>query len=275
MMKRILLIAAACLLAYACVGQKEDPDPVVDPVVTPEPDPEPDPEPEPGPEPEPEVKPYFRRSLLLDFTGTWCVNCPRMEVAIGEIRTARPDRIVPVAVHYADAMKSDAGNALVKRFGVKAYPSAVIDLDPESLVTVTSPELLLSHVDRLLEARPEAAGIRVESTLSEGKLRAHVAATPVREGDYSLHLAVLEDGIVAAQTGGEKDEVHDHVLRQWIDSEVFAACAAGAEIAFDVETPCAEGMRLVAIVCRDGLVDNVLPCAAGATADFAYENNGL
>ena len=31
-----------------------------------------------------EGKDFFRRSLVLDFTGTWCVNCPKMEAAIEE-----------------------------------------------------------------------------------------------------------------------------------------------------------------------------------------------
>ena len=35
-----------------------------------------------------EGKDYFRRSLVLDFTGTWCVNCPKMEAAIEETMEA-------------------------------------------------------------------------------------------------------------------------------------------------------------------------------------------
>lgn len=269
-MKRILLILLAGLLVFACIGQKEDP--VVEPDPTEQTDPEPEPEPEPDPEPDPEPRPFYRRTLLLDFTGTWCVNCPRMEVAVIEAEEARPDRIVPVAVHYGDAMKTTEGNALVKRFGVKAYPSAVIDLDPESLVTVTSSELLLSHADRLLEARPESAGLKVTSTRTDGKLTADVTVTTVREGHYSLHLILLEDGVVAKQTGGEDNHVHNHILRAWLDGPEFDAGAEAAEQTHRFEAEASEGWRLVALVCREGLVDNVLPSAVGETVDYAYEN---
>ena len=98
-----------------------------------------------------EGKVFFRRSLVLDFTGTWCVNCPKMEAAIEETMEARPGRVIPVSVHcmsvdpmYVKPLSDD----LSGRFGVTAYPSAVVDLDPESLITTSSPELLQSHIAR-------------------------------------------------------------------------------------------------------------------------------
>ena len=158
-----------------------------------------------------EGKDFFRRSLVLDFTGTWCVNCPKMEAALEEAMAARPGRIVPVSVHcmavdpmYVKPLSDD----LVKQFSVKAYPSAVVDMDPESLITTSSPELLLGHVDRLLEARGPAAGIRAESVLDGEYYTLTAEVKAVRDGDLALALLVLEDGTVAAQTGGTKDYVH-------------------------------------------------------------------
>ena len=40
-----------------------------------------------------EGKDFFRRSLVLDFTGTWCVNCPKMEAALEEAMAARPGKV--------------------------------------------------------------------------------------------------------------------------------------------------------------------------------------
>ena len=51
-----------------------------------------------------EGKDFFRRSLVLDFTATWCVNCPRMEAAFAAAMEARPGRLVPVSVHFVDAL---------------------------------------------------------------------------------------------------------------------------------------------------------------------------
>ena len=222
-----------------------------------------------------EGRDFFRRSLVLDFTGTWCVNCPKMEAALEETMEARPGRIVPVSVHcmsidpmYVKPLSDD----LVKRFSVKVYPSAVVDLDPESLITTSSPELLQAHVDRLLEARGPAAGIRAESALDGGAFTLKAEMKAVRDGDYVLAVLVLEDGIVAAQTGGATDHVHQNILRSWTEGEPRhvkeGETAAGT---FTGTVP--EKSRFVVLVLRDGLVDNVIGCAAGASVDWQYEED--
>ncbi|MBR6858457.1 MAG: Omp28-related outer membrane protein [Bacteroidales bacterium] len=220
-----------------------------------------------------EGKDFFRRSLVLDFTGTWCVNCPKMEAAIEETMEARPGRIVPVSVHcmsvdpmYVKPLSDD----LVRKFGVKAYPSAVVDLDPESLITAQSPELLQSHIDRLLEARGPAAGIRVESTVNEGSFTLKAEMKAVRDGTYVLVVLVLEDGTVAAQTGGTTDYVHNNILRSWTEGESLNV-KEGDTASCDFTGTVTAKSRFVVLVLRDGLVDNVIGCAAGGSVDWQYE----
>ncbi|MBQ9192323.1 MAG: Omp28-related outer membrane protein [Bacteroidales bacterium] len=225
-----------------------------------------------------EGKDFFRRSLVLDFTGTWCVNCPKMDTAIEEAMAARPGRLVPVSVHCmaVDPMYlKPLSDNLVKQFGVKAYPSAVVDLDPGSLISQTSSELLLSHVDRLLESRGPAAGLRIESVLDGDKLSVTVESKAVREGEYTLSVILLEDGIVAKQTGADDGDnhVHNHVLRAWADADPVTLQEDGtASMTLDA-TAISGKYRIVAVVSRNGLVDNVMACAAGASADWQYEED--
>jgi thiol-disulfide isomerase/thioredoxin len=222
-----------------------------------------------------EGKDFFRRSLVLDFTGTWCVNCPKMEAAIEESMAARPSRIVPVSVHCmaVDPMYvKPLSDNLVKQFSVKAYPSAVVDLDPESLITTQSPELLLSHVDRLLEARGPAAGIRAESKVEGDQYTLAVEMKAVRDGSYTLAVLVLEDGTVAAQTGGAKHYVHNNILRSWTEGESLTVKEGDKASGTFTGTVTAKS-RCVVLVLRDGLVDNVIGCAAGASVDWQYEED--
>ena len=222
-----------------------------------------------------EGKDFFRRSLVLDFTGTWCVNCPKMEAALEDAMEARPGRIVPVSVHCmaVDPMfVKPLSDDLVKRFSVRAYPSAVVDLDPESLITAASPELLLGHLDRLLEARGPAAGIRAESVVEGDQYTLTVEMKAVRDGSYPLAVLVLEDGTVAAQTGGAKDYVHNNILRSWTEGEPRAVKEGETASGTFTGTVTAKS-RFVVLVLRDGLVDNVVGCAAGASVEWQYEED--
>ena len=263
-MKKWLHILLLLLPMLSCVGQKDDP--IEDPGTE-----------DPGTE-EPggadAGKDFFRRSLVLDFTGTWCVNCPKMETAIAETMEARPGRVVPVSVHcmavdpmYAKPLSDN----LVAQFGVKAYPSAVVDLDAESLISQSSAELLKSHIDRLLEARGAAPGIRIESTLEGENYTVKVEMKAVRDGDYTLAVLLLEDGIVEAQTGGTTDHVHNNVLRSWTGSEPLTGLKEGDTAAFECRGTASGKVRLAALVLRNGLVDNVVTCAVGASAEYQYE----
>ena len=255
------------MLALSCVGQKDDPE--EDPVVVPDPvvpviDPE---------EPQEEGD-YLRRSLILDFTGTWCVNCPKMEAAILDAQTRRPDRLVCISVHCLAADKMAVlplSKDLAARFGVTAYPSAVMDMDGESLVTTSSADLLLAQCDRLLAERPLAAGIKLSSALAGGKATVQIEAKAVRDGAYSLHCVLLEDGIVASQVGGSAEHVHNNVLRVWMDAEASEK-AAGDTIEWSCTAEAAEGWRVVAFVCRGGIVDNVCSCRLGDSIDYKYES---
>ena len=266
-MKKWMIILLCLLPVLSCVGQKDDPEEeLID---------NPQPEPEPEPEPEDEGH-YFRRSLILDFTGTWCVNCPKMQTAINDVKEQRPGRIVVVSVHCLsiDPMTLAAESSdLTKRFGVSAYPSAVVDLDPSSLVSTASAELLLSHCDRLLDARGDACGIRMTSSFAGGSLKVDVEATPVRDGNYSIHLVLLEDGVVAKQTGASDDYVHNDVLRAWLDAPSPYEATAGVPFnaSFTVKGA-TEGMRIAAFVCRDGIADNASSCNAGEQIEYQHEH---
>lgn len=219
-------------------------------------------------------KDYFRRSLVLDFTGTWCVNCPKMQAAIDEVMEARPGRVIPVGVHcMADPMRiKPLCDNLAKQFKVSAYPSAVVDMDPESLITQSSSELLLSHIDRLLEARGPAAGVRIETALEGEELTVTAEMTVVREGDYSLEIILLEDGIVHSQTGGTEDYVHNSVLRQWFTRE-SSPLQEGETGSVSVTATVSGKYRVVALVSRNGIVDNVVQCTAGTSVDYQFEEN--
>ena len=218
-----------------------------------------------------EGKDFFRRSLVLDFTATWCVNCPRMEAAFAAAMEARSGRLVPVSVHFVDAYAVDEGTALVTKFGVSEYPTAVIDMDPSSAFTTTSSELLLSGVDKLLAARPLAGGIRMESG-ADGSVKVEITA--VEAGEYTINVMLLKDGEIAPQTGGETNHVHNNILRQHLKAEaVHLNEEETATKTFSLNIPSGDGFKVVAFMEKGTTVNNVTFCRVGETVDYQYEEN--
>lgn len=199
------------------------------------------------------------QSLVIDFTATWCVNCPRMTLAIEEAMADRPGELVPLCVHFGDALACADGISLVTLFGVQSYPSAVVDMDASSLTTATSKEILLSRIDERKALKKPACTMEVKAVSpSEGKLEASVQVTAVSEGEYRLWVLLVEDGIVAAQTGGSENEVHNHVLRRFLhageDGHPLGTLTEGASASWEssFEGLQLSGCRLVVFLTESG-----------------------
>lgn len=210
---RSLAFAAALLSLNACVGQKDDEEDLDDNGN--------------GPATTEEGAP----GLVLDFTATWCVNCPRMHTAIEEAALERPGTVFPVSIHFHDDMATPDGEALVSRFKIQSYPSLIVNLDASSLMTATAKDLLLARLDATAKGRKAACEISM--TQGEGGAL-EVAVTAKETSTYRLSVLLLEDGIVAPQTGGTADYVHDNVLRavlsESVDGDKLGLLEAGQSI---------------------------------------------
>ena len=175
---RLFLLA---LLATACVGHPADDE---------------DDFPVPGPQDGQPSEEVFAPALVLDFTATWCQNCPRMTSAIEEAMAERPGTIFPVCVHFGDEFSFAEGTALSTLFGVQAYPSAIVNLDKGTLTTATSKDIILARIDAAERKEP----CKIDLSYSEGTLTADITATSA--GTYCLGALLLENGLVAPQKGG-------------------------------------------------------------------------
>lgn len=263
-MKRILLTFIAFSLALAaCVGVHED-----------------DPEPDPVPVIDPEDGSadmgtrFFRRSLVLEYTATWCQYCPNMADAVESAQKARPGRLVEVAVHYADALAAPESDILVNLFKVTSYPTVVLDYDPATLQQRHDPQPMIDHVDSVL---PQAVGgVAIDATVENLAL---VRIKVVRDGIYRVALPVVVDGAVTEQAGYGPGYVNRAVLWTYNgnkDGYKVGALKAGEERTLDIHVPgAAPGVRAVAVLlCEtdDGLrVENVAQCEMGKKIDYRYE----
>ena len=233
MMKRFLIILMAALVS--CVGQKEDPD-------------------------DPETSLWGAdgqaAGIVMDFTATWCVNCPGMKTAIEEASAV--SSFIPICVHFHDDMACEDGKALIDHFGVQAYPSAVMNMDASTLITATSRELIQA---KLAQAGSGKAPCTLDISAEAGG-DVTVKVTAAEDGEYTLSVALVEDGIVAPQTGGSESYVHNAVFRGFLQGNLLGDSLGGlcggsqVQRSFFVPPGASDNYRIVAYVCHGGIVNS-------------------
>lgn len=258
----LLILIILSLFCGACVGvHEDDPEPVV-PVIDPE-----DGSADIGTR-------FFRRALALEFTGAWCQYCPNMADALQGALQARPGRLVEVAVHYADALEAPETKALVKRFGVTAFPTMVLDLDPSTAFQKHESQPMIMYVDSWSGAA--ACGIAVDAT-EEGVVRVQVKAAEA--GTYRVAAALVRDGDVTEQAGYGPGYVNRAVLLGFLSSDegdVLGPMQGEEErSAVFQAVGAAKGLRVVSWAIREttsGLrAVNAVQCSIGNKKDYRYE----
>ena len=231
----------------------------------------------------PEGDRYLRKSLVLDFTATWCVNCPAMAQAISGAAALSGGRIEKIAVYYLDDLQVPAGSALARRFGVQALPHVVSGLDPALVTSVASPDVIYFHNKSVLEQSTPAWGIAVSSTLSGADLNFDIEVASAGDGAFTLGVALVEDGIVASQTGASDDYVHNCVLRSLLHKtapseglgDALGQMSEGEKktVSFDATIAGSPSATRIVVYLLDdaGRLNNVVSCVAGESLPFAYE----
>lgn len=230
-MKKYLLILLCALVS--CVGQKEDP--------------------EDGTTPGETTPVGTVAGIVLDFTATWCVNCPRMTTAIEEAAAEQP--LIPICIHFQDDFMNNQGKELIGHFGVEAYPSAVVNMSKESLTTTTSKELIVAKLKTIGAMIP--APLLEAELLQDGTVRVKVTAGG--EGAYTVSAAILEDSLVAPQTGAGENYVHNNVFRGFLQENLLGdplgQLSYGESAQCDFNAGALTDKEHIAVyVCIDGIV---------------------
>lgn len=228
---------------------------------------------------------FLKKWMIMKFTATWCVNCPGMADAIKSVKNEMPGRVIDIAVHHIDDFEAVAGKKYVEYFNVSAIPVAVVDLDKGTQTSVASATLLKNSINRVVDANLPVCGVKIASASQGGKLVVDVESTITGDGRYKLAVALLEDGIVKAQTGGGTDYVHNGVLRGMLQPDAMGddlgECKAGGTVSRRYEYPVGDlsgtgNYRLVAFIlkeCGSGtyLVNNITECKLYGSTDYLYE----
>ncbi len=162
-----------------------------------------------GTTPEPQPTGVERRTVMEEFTGTWCPYCIRGTVGMKMAKEKYGDRFIGIAVHKAAGRSDVMDVGAYYKLSVSGYPDSFIDrmdahVDPYYGLN-NSPAGLLDVVEQEL-AQPAYVDVSVTGTLdvSTGKVAVSSEAEFLRNGDtgYSVAYVLVGDGLKGPSSKG-------------------------------------------------------------------------
>jgi thiol-disulfide isomerase/thioredoxin len=205
-----------------------------------------------------------REVVIEEFTGTWCPNCPDGHNILKQIESANPNVVHVVGMHNADAFTIPYEVAIENAFNVAGFPRAAIDRATYSLgnafvmsrshwtgataarLNITSPVEM--NIDPSYDKQTRTLTVNVDYTFK----------ADVNE-ETRLTCVLLEDSIIANQSGGSANYIHFDVCRallsadNWGDANHPSTVAANATYnkTYSYVVPAAineKNMRIVAFI---------------------------
>lgn len=233
---------------------------------------------------------FAKRVLAVQHTGTWCQNCPYMKRGIDAYLKANPDNCaVFVASHNGDTMAGEASNTINSYLTVSSYPSLSVDLNTSNMIQGAlsdadkQAEQIASRVNEVAASGCKTA-ISVASENAGSSVVVNVKVKSANVENCRVAVWLLEDGIVAAQTGGSSTEVHNNVLLTSSSTVAYGdriqldADGAGQNV-YRLDVSGAHDLsncRLVVFTTVPNtsgrfVVDNVVTCPLDGQTAFEYE----
>ena len=169
--------------------------------------------------------------LVEQFTSTWCTYCPQGTANIQALTQMRGD-IAWVAVHEnmgnVDPFRTEQTDSITNYEGINGFPEAsfnrTVGIENDSTVYAILTNLSASTMNSFLNYVDDglsAASININSTFDVDTRKAHIIVNgelvpnfdEMMGADSKLTVYLTEDGLVAPQTNGGGNYVHNNVMR--------------------------------------------------------------
>ena len=160
------------------------------------------------------TKEFYRRSLYMDFTGTWCGFCPRMARALSRLESTYPDKIVGVEIHDSGSILHFQGCASLQNlYNIHSFPKGVIDcrkiVNNGGNVESTFKGIEEAYLESASKIKAVSA-IGWTSSLSGNDLSLAIDLFLKKAGDYKVTVVVMESGLVTSQSDYD-NETNQHL----------------------------------------------------------------
>lgn len=164
----------------------------------------------------PESTSFVKRVFINQFTGTGCGYCPNMIDVLTKFGKTYPDKFVLAACHtYNNDDPAFLDYSIDNAMAVGGYPCVVLNLDKtQKFQDYTKPTLLKNMFLEDYGTGKVGTGIAVSTLLDGENIVIRAAMKVASEGKYRIGAWLLEDGIMAKQSGAGNDPiVHNNCVR--------------------------------------------------------------
>ena len=146
-----------------------------------------------------------RNSLIEEFTGTTCMNCPRGIVGMEKLRDTFGDRFVGVAIHQYDYTNDPMALWYYRGHGMTAAPSATIDgkekLDPYYGNTTYKRGICTDFKTYLDQpANVDITSLKAEWLNNKGSVKVTATIETLCDATFELAYVLIADGLSGTET---------------------------------------------------------------------------
>jgi thiol-disulfide isomerase/thioredoxin len=183
---------------------------------------------------------FYHRSLILEFSATWCGYCSITDHSLSATHEKYPDRFVSVNVQgNGSNLEFSEHGPLSDLFDVSGYPSSYMDFRRKigNYEADYYSNLFNRYLEEQEENYPAVTTAALNSSLSGSNLNVDVTLFVKEEGDYKVAVYLTESGIVGYQadhTDGDRyDYRHDDVVRLSLTDvlgDAFSVTAANTRL---------------------------------------------
>ena len=232
---------------------------------------------------EPVQSRFPRRVCVMEFTGTWCSQCPAGATVLNYLVDRQyKGKAFALAFHNEDIYALPQEQELYAIFKWSGYPAYVTDMRDMGLLNEGG---CAGTIEKSLTESVTHCGAAVSCTYDPQSKTAKVDAKVFSEltSDYRLAAYVVEDKVIGEQTestGTIRDDYsHRHVVRAMLSSnvrgdslgEVVSGTEARKSYTFEVDQTWNLENLSVAVLAidKDGHVNNMATCSVnGGQMDY-------
>lgn len=230
---------------------------------------------------------FQRHVCVMEFTGTWCAQCPAGAATLNYlVGKAYEGRAFALAFHNNDEYSLPQEQELYNMFKWTGYPAYVTDMSADMVGLLNEGGCGSSIESRLYDSETHC-GAAVSCTYDAEKRSVDVDARMFSEKGMAYRMAVyvVEDKVVGkqAQSTGDvqEDYTHRHMVRKMLSNSVLGdslgEVPAGKEVSKTYSFTVADGWNLenlsvaVLVLDKDGHVNNMATCQADSgKMDYVY-----